>query len=177
MGNRVGSTLAAACLALAFAPGAQAQESSDNQVSAKTDWSVFEDSDPRECWAVSTFKESVNTRDGRVVAVKRGDILLMVFFRPEAGLEGQVTFTGGYPFAKDSFVNVNVDGTEFELFTEGEWAWTASAAEDTKMIAAMKRGRSAVLTARSSRGTTTKDSFSLLGFTAAVEEAEKRCGS
>jgi len=32
-----------------------------------------------------------------------------------------------------------------------------------------------VLTARSSRGTTTKDTFSLLGYTAAVEEAEKRC--
>ena len=39
----------------------------------------------------------------------------------------------------------------------------------------MKRGVDAVLTARSSRGTQTKDTFSLLGYTAAVEEAEKRC--
>ena len=30
-------------------------------------------------------------------------------------------------------------------------------------------------TGRSGRGTQTKDTFSLLGFTAAVEEAEKRC--
>ena len=71
---------------------------------------------------------------------------------------------------------MNVGGTEFEMFTEGEWAWPATPADDAKMITAMKRGATAVLTARSSRGTQTKDTFSLLGFTAAVEDAEKRCG-
>ncbi|MEX0339706.1 MAG: invasion associated locus B family protein, partial [Arenibacterium sp.] len=46
-----------------------------------------------------------------------------------------------------------------------------------KIITAMKRGASAILTARSSRGTQTKDTFSLLGFTAALEDAETRCSS
>jgi hypothetical protein len=32
-----------------------------------------------------------------------------------------------------------------------------------------------VVTGVSSRGTTTKDTFSLLGFTAALDEAERRC--
>jgi hypothetical protein len=41
----------------------------------------------------------------------------------------------------------------------------------------MKRGENAIVTGISSRGTTTEDKFSLLGFTAAVEDAEKRCGS
>ncbi|WP_135502353.1 hypothetical protein [Roseovarius aestuariivivens] len=157
------------------ASGAFAQESSDNRVAAETAWSVFEDNDPKECWAVSSPTETVNTRDGRVVAVRRGDILLMTFFRPGAGVDGQVTFTGGYPFAGGSTVNVNIGGQEFEMFTEGEWAWPASDADDAKIIAAMKRGTDAVLTARSSRGTITKDTFSLLGYTASVEEAEKRC--
>nr|WP_306130938.1 invasion associated locus B family protein [Roseovarius sp. MMSF_3350] len=154
---------------------ATAQEESTNQVAAKTAWSVFEDADPKECWAVSSPTETVNTKDGRVVAVRRGDILLMTFFRPGAGVQGQITFTGGYPFAGGSTVNVNIGGTEFEMFTEGEWAWPASAADDAKIIAAMKRGADAVLTARSGRGTVTKDTFSLLGYTAALEEAEKRC--
>jgi hypothetical protein len=39
----------------------------------------------------------------------------------------------------------------------------------------MKKGAKAILTANSSRGTKTQDTFSLLGFTAAVEDAEKRC--
>ena len=54
-------------------------------------------------------------------------------------------------------------------------SWPASAADDVKIITAMKRGTDAVLTARSARGTQTKDSFSLLGFTAAIEDGEKRC--
>lgn len=167
----------AIALALAGAAGtiAAAQQTSTNQVAANTAWSVFEDKDPRECWAVSAPTETVNTRDGRVVAVRRGDILLMTFFRPEAGVQGQITFTGGYPFAGGSTVNLKVGDSEFELFTEGEWAWPASAEEDVRILAAMKRGTDAVLTARSGRGTQTKDTFSLLGYTAAVEEAEKRC--
>ena len=165
----------AMALAVMIASGAQAQETSTNQVATNTAWSVFEDNDPRECWAVSAPTETVNTKDGRVVAVRRGDILLMTFFRPGAGVQGQITFTGGYPFAGGSTVNLNIDGTEFEMFTEGEWAWPASTDDDAKVLAAMKRGAEAVLTARSSRGTQTKDTFSLLGYTAAVEEAEKRC--
>jgi predicted transglutaminase-like cysteine proteinase len=175
MGRLTALRLLAGALLAATATGVAAQEESTNQVAANTAWSVFEDNDPRECWAVSSPTETVNTKDGRVVAVRRGDILMMTFYRPDAGVDGQLTFTGGYPFASGSTVNLNVGGTEFELFTEGEWAWPASTADDAKIIAALKRGTDAVLTARSSRGTTTKDTFSLLGFTAAVEEAEKRC--
>jgi hypothetical protein len=90
-------------------------------------------------------------------------------------VQGQVTFTGGYPFAPGSTVNMRVGDEGYELFTEGEWAWPASAEDDAKILAAMKRGVDAVLTARSARGTQTKDTFSLLGYTAAVDEAEKRC--
>jgi len=80
----------AVSLACAVAMPAVAQETSTNQVATSTAWSVFEDSDPRECWAVSAPTETVNTRDGRVVAVRRGDILLMTFFRPAAEVQGQV---------------------------------------------------------------------------------------
>ena len=174
MVSRIASGLVGVAMALT-ATGVFAQSESTNQVAAKTAWSVFEETSPKECWAVSAPTETVNTGDGRVVAVRRGSILLMTFYRPEAGVAGQITFTGGYPFASGSTVNLNIGGNEFELFTEGEWAWPASAAEDAKIISAMKRGADAVLTARSSRGTITKDTFSLLGYTAAVEEAEKRC--
>ncbi len=163
---------------MAAGTAAFAQESSENQVQTVTDWSVFEETDPSECWAVTTFKESVNTRDGRVVSVNRGDILLMVFFRPGAGIAGQVAFTGGYEFKKGSTVSMNIDGTDYELYPENDWAWPASAEEDRKIIAAMRRGTTAVLTAISERsGTTTRDTFSLLGFTAAMNDAERRCAS
>jgi hypothetical protein len=177
MKSWIGGALIGAMTLGAASTGIAQEETSNNRVNAITDWSVFEGQDPRECWAVTTYKESVNTKDGRVVAVTRGEILLMVFFRPGAEVQGQVAFTGGYPFAQGSTVNVNIGGTEFELFTEGEWAWPATPQDDAKLVTAMKRGADAVLTARSSRGTTTKDTFSLLGFTAAIEDAEERCAS
>lgn len=163
-----------ALAALTLAGTAQAQNS-DNRVAANTDWSVFVEDDPKECWGVSAPKESVNTRDGQTVQVRRGDILLFVFYRPGASVQGQVAFTGGYPFASGSTAGLDIGGTTFQLFTEGEWAWPATPEDDQRIVAAMKRGASAVLTARSGRGTVTRDSFSLLGFTAAVEEAARRC--
>ncbi len=163
-------------IAALLASGLSAQEQSTNRVAAKTDWSVFVEDNPTECWGVSTPKETVNSRDGRVVAVNRGQTLLMVFYRPSAGAKGQVAFTGGYPFASGSTVTLDISGNSFEMFTEGEWAWPATTDDDSKIITAMKRGANAVLSGRSGRGTNTKDTFSLLGFTAAVEDAAKRCG-
>lgn len=168
--------LSAALIAAAlFSTGASAQEESSNRVAAETDWSVFVETDPQECWGVSAPKETVNTRDGRVVSVRRGDILLFVSYRPAAGIEGEISFTGGYPFAEGSNVSVEIGDDSFELFTDGEWAWPATAGDDARIMSAMKRGVDAVVTGRSSRGTVTKDTFSLLGFTAAAEEAQRRC--
>ena len=170
-----GAAIAIGAMSL-MSGAAFAQDQSTNRVAANTEWSVFVEASPTECWGVATPKETVNTREGRVVAATRGQILLMVFYRPSAGAQGQVAFTGGYPFRSGSTVNVNISGNEFELFTEGEWAWPATVADDAKIVTAMKRGADAVVTGISSRGTTTKDTFSLLGFTAAVEDAEGHCG-
>lgn len=154
-----------------------AQEEATNRVAASTDWSVFEETDPSECFGVSAPKEQVNTRDGQPVQVNRGETLLFVFYRPSQGVNGQITFTGGYPFAAGSTVTLDIGGTEFQLFTEGEWAWPATPEDDSRIVAAMKVGASAILTGVSGRGTTTQDTFSLLGFTAAAEEAQRRCAS
>lgn len=152
---------------------ANAQEST-NRVSASTDWSVFvEDQPSKECWGVSQPKETINTKDGKSVAVKRGKILLFVTYRP--GKTGEVSFAGGYPFAEGSTVELDVDGTKFNLFSTGENAWSGTAEDDAKIIAKMKSGTSAILRGHSSRGTNTQDKFSLLGFTAAMDEAAKRC--
>ena len=163
-------------LALSAAPMASAQEST-NRVATNTAWSVFVENSPKECWVVSTPKETVNTKNGRPVSVNRGNILLMVSWRPEKNIAGEVYFTGGYPFKEGSTVEVTIGDDTFQMFTKGDGAWPASPEEDAKFVAAMKRGREAVVVAMSKRGTRTQDTFSLLGFTAAYEDAAKRCGN
>lgn len=184
MKARISGILAGALVLMGT--GVSAQQTSTNRVAAETDWSVFVESNPTSCWAVSTFKESVNTKDGRVVSVRRGETLLFVSYIPSAGVNGQVSFTGGYDFDDNLQPTLEIGDSTFRLQTvstdngstpqrETEMAWATSAEDDAKIITAMKRGVTAIITARSSRGTTTKDTFSLLGFTASVEEAQKRC--
>ena len=165
----------ACAAALTLGASAAIAQESTNRVATKTDWSVFIEDSPKECWGVSKPKETVNSRNGQPVSVRRGDILLFVTFRPGAGANGEISFTGGYPFANGSTVKLNIDGKDYDLFTDGEGAWPGSAAADSELLAAMKRGSTAILTAQSGRGTQTKDTFSLRGFTAAMEEAEARC--
>lgn len=166
---------AAVALGLLGAGHASWAQDSTNQVAVKTDWSVFVEDDPKECWGVSAPKESVNTRDGQPVSVQRSEIRLFVTFRPGSGAAGEVSFTGGYPFAPGSTINITIDTASYELFVEGEWGWPGSAADDAALLDSLKRGADAVLTARSARGTQTVDTFSLRGFTAAMAEAEARC--
>ena len=166
-----GAAVLAASLVLAGTAGAQA---TSNRVAAKTDWSVFVEDNPKECWGVSSPKETVNTKDGKKIDVRRGDILLFVTFRP--GKQGEGSFMGGYPFASGSTVDLEVNnGQKFQLFTDGEGAWAGSPEDDAKIVAALKAGADVTLSARSGRGTVTKDKFSLMGFTAAMTEAQTRC--
>lgn len=168
--------IAASLAAVAFlAAPATAQESS-NLVETSTDWSIFVENEPASCWGVAPPSEQVNTRGGERVSVTRGETLLMVSYIPSQDVVGQVSFTGGYPLAPGEAVTVTVGDTSVRMTTvEGEWAWADSPEDDTRLIEAMKRGVNAVVSARSSRGTNTRDTFSLMGFTAAVEEAASRC--
>jgi invasion protein IalB len=149
------------------------------RVAVHTDWSVFNPTNPRECYIASPPTASVARRDGQVVQVDRGEIRLFVTFRPDENVAAEVSYTSGYPIREGSGVRLVVNGETFDLSSgtgEGDrWAWPASPAEDARLIAAFRRGSDARVTAVSARGTTTEDTFSLMGFTAALNDAEGRC--
>lgn len=157
---------------LCTASGSIAQ---NKMVSQKKDWSVFKEDSSNQCWSVSAPKSTRNTRNGKTVSVRRGEILLYVTHKTGLNPPGELAFTGGYPFAKGSKVKVTIEGQSYELFTQGEWAWPHNPDEDRQLIQAMEKGNNAVLVAKSSLGTQTTDTFSLSGFTAANAEAMKAC--
>ena len=130
---------------------------------------------PKECWGVSSPKSSETTRGGKPATVNRDDVLFFVTYRPGGGANGEISFTGGYTFAPKSTATLDLNGTKYELFTDGQWAWPRTPADDSGLLAALKNGSEATVTAHSVRGTQTKDIFSLIGFTAAMDEAQKRC--
>lgn len=170
MMGRVGAAIAIA-LAAAGTAGAE------TRVDAKADWSVFKaESGAKECWIVSAPTSSVAKRGGKDVTreVRRGTIHLMVSVRPGEKVRNEVSFSAGYPLKKDA-LSVKVGTGSFSLFTDGEWGWTRNASEDDQLIDALKKGSVAVVTGQSQRGSETTDTFSLKGFTAALEAAQELC--
>lgn len=147
------------------------------RVDAKRDWSIFEAGEgaSKVCWIVSQPKTSSAARGGQTVQVNRGDIFLMVAIRPNDNVKNEVSFLSGYPFKEGSNVTVTVGSNNYKLFTNGENAWTQSSAEDDQITAAFRAGSDTRVVGESSRGTTTRDVFSLSGFTAALTAARERC--
>ena len=107
---------------------------------------------------------------------KRGEIYLQVTHRPVAKTQNEVSITAGYTHKKGSDVRAVIDGKTFVLFTEADTAWVGDAKSDAQLVAAMRAGRTMVVSGTSARGTTTKDTYSLAGFTAAHKAISKACG-
>ena len=171
------ATLASSVLAaLLTATGTAAQ--THDLVESTEDWSIFQagEGDGKVCWIASKPTSSKALRGGNTVEVRRGEIYLMVAFRPSEDVEREVSFVAGYPFKQGSTVETEVGGDEWEMFTSDDSAWLPSSDKDAEVVAAFKRGADAKVTGVSSRGTTTVDTFSLMGFTDALEKADELCG-
>ncbi len=174
--NAAMKILAIALVAALGTFGAASAQVSD-AVAQKKDWSIFKQGSAadRMCWIVSQPISSTAKRAGSPVSVNRGDIFLMVAIRPGERVKNEVSMMSGYPYRKNSAVKIKIGSDTYEMFTEGEGAWTDSGESDDRLVAAMRRGADAVVTGVSTRGTTTIDTFSLRGFTAAINEARKLC--
>jgi len=154
--------VAAVLAGITLGAGAQAQEL--KMVEAMTDWSVYVDQNPKVCFIVSQPTKSTARRGGQEVSVNRGDIRFHISVIPGQGVAGEPSFLAGYPLKPEAAVKMEIGGAKFELYTDEavhkEYAWTAPA-DDTRLIAAMRKGSDATVTGVSARGTTTIDTFSL----------------
>ena len=181
--TRQWTVLVAAAAAVLGIAATSAGAQTDTSVAAYRDWSVFTPTNPRECYIVSPPVETEARRGGQTVSVNRSEIRLFVIIRPSddpaEAIDQQVAFTGGYPFRAGSTVEMEIGDQNFSLVTgsgsNNEYAWPSSPEADRQVVAAMRAGVSAKVTGVSARGTTTIDTFSLLGFTAALDEADRLC--
>ena len=164
------------CAVLSAAPAFG--QAAPERVATHNDWSVFLAGDPQECYIVAQPTGSSARRDGQPVEVSRGDVRLFVRFNPSENVANEVSFAGGYTFDDATAVRVQIGEASFDLDPgpgeAGGWAWPLPE-DDARIVAAMRSGSTASITGLSTRGTTTIDTFSLSGFTAAVSEAESRC--
>jgi len=105
---------------------------------------------------------------------RRGEVFALVTHRVADKVVGEVSVVAGYEYQGDSTPTARIGGTTFDMFARGDTAWLRTA-EDARMVAAMRRGTDMVVSATSSRGTKTTDTYSLMGFTKAYEAITRVC--
>ena len=108
---------------------------------------------------------------------RRGEPYMLVTLR-ENGIT-EVSVNSGYPFKKNSEVDIRVDGRHsYEFFTSEEtpeMAWAKDSTTDKQVINKMKAGLKLTAKGYSRLGTYSLDTYSLAGFTAAFRKMKKIC--
>jgi Invasion associated locus B (IalB) protein len=107
---------------------------------------------------------------------KRRPPSVTVTHRPEEDAFNVVNFYEGYPLKQGSEASLDIDGTNFDLFTKDNGAWSRTADTDKTIVEAMAKGRKAVIKGTSEKGPATTDSYSLAGFTQTLALIDKACG-
>jgi len=160
-------------LVLAFLPIAGIPASAQQKnLGTFGDWTAVSDGsgNKRLCYIGSAPKKA----EGKYTT--RGDTHFLVTNRPADRVKGEVSVAAGYVYKDGKDAEAEVDGKKFKLFTRGENAWAYDAGSDKAMVGALKSGRQLLVRGTSSRGTTTTDTYSLSGFTAALAAIDKACG-
>ena len=172
MKNFVLSCLFAAGLAVCAHP-AQADDLSQRlkKLGEFGDWEAYSYNQPdgKVCYMVSYPKKS----EGKYT--RRDDVFMMVTRWPN--MSGDTThFQAGYIYKTNWKPTIQVDSNEeIEMFSNEGNAWMNNTDDDARAIKEFKAGDKAVVIGVSSRGTTTKDTFSLRGFSKAYQAISKAC--
>ena len=105
---------------------------------------------------------------------KRGENYILVY-KIIGSDENIIQVEAGYQYNLDEDIVVTIDNTSFKFYSTADSSETAWTNNDEKVVYAMKKGLKLVLTGQSSRGTITNDTYTLKGFTSAINKLNKNC--
>jgi hypothetical protein len=167
--------LAAAGLCLAIGPAVAAE--SATLLGVFDSWSAYTAGNgaSKTCYILSKPR-AVQPR-----GAKRGPIFLMVSDWPARKVKAEPQIVYGYPTKEGtSGASLGVGGDKFTFFMrnvqEDGSGWLHSLGDNDKLIDDMRGGVTAVAKGLSKRGTHTTDTYSLTGFSAALDKAHSACG-
>ncbi len=136
------------------------------------DWVAYyyRDSAGPVCYMASTPKKD----EGKYA--KRGDIYAVITHRPNEKSFDVLNINAGYNYKPGSKVIIKIGTKTFDrLFTNEDKAWAVNEKVDKEIVTEMKRGSRMVVHGTSSRGTQTKDTYSLAGFSSAYRAITNKC--
>ncbi|MFN3351725.1 invasion associated locus B family protein [Pseudorhodoplanes sp.] len=123
------------------------------------------------CFALSKPTSSETNPPGR----PRDPAWLFVSTRPAEKVREEVSVIIGYPFKANTDASIEIGSTNFAMYTQNDGAWVKNAAEEARLVDAMRKGAEAIVHGESGRGTKTIDKFSLQGVSQALDRAAQEC--
>lgn len=141
------------------------------EILSSKDWKAYSEGEAKNKACMIVSKPIKDEGDYK----KRGDIFAMVTHLPGQDKWDEFSIVAGYNFKAGSNPDVQIGDLKLQLFTSGSRAWSFSVRDDLKVINAMKTSIKMEVTGTSSRGTITKDTYSLLGFSKAYQKINESC--
>ena len=95
--------------------------------------------------------------------------------RPAEKVVNEVSVMIGYTLKPGSESSLEVAGGSYAMYTQGDGLWIKNAAEEERMVEAMRKSADLVVKGVSSKGTETTDTFSLKGLAQALDRISQDC--
>jgi hypothetical protein len=95
--------------------------------------------------------------------------------RPSEKVTNEVSVMIGYPLKPGSESTLEVGGASYAMYTQGDGLWIKNAAEEARMVDAMRKASDVVVKGVSAKGTETTDTFSLKGLSQALDRLAQDC--
>jgi hypothetical protein len=107
--------------------------------------------------------------------LNRGSAALMITNMTNEKVFNEPSIQVGFPFKLGSNATVIIGDSTHKFFTSGEGAWVEETKLEKKIIQQMKKGARVKVKSVSTRNTKVTDTYSLIGFTKALEAINKAC--
>jgi hypothetical protein len=95
--------------------------------------------------------------------------------RPAEKVTNEVSIMIGYALKPGSESSLEVGGASYAMYTQGDGLWIKNAAEEERMVDAMRKAADATVKGVSAKGTETIDTFSLKGLSQALDKLAQDC--
>ena len=95
--------------------------------------------------------------------------------RPGEKVTNEVSIMIGYAVKPGSEGSVEVGGSRFAMYSQGDGLWIKNAAEEDRLVDALRKGADAVVKGTSAKGTETTDTFPLKGLAQALDKLAQEC--
>lgn len=95
--------------------------------------------------------------------------------RPAEKVVNEVSIMIGYQLKPGSESTLEVGGASYAMYTQGDGLWIKNAAEEERMVDAMRKAADVTVKGISAKGTETTDTFSLKGLSQALDRIAQDC--